>query len=39
MLYLVSGELVPEYNKLYQGKISALGNMFGFIIGMLAALL
>ena len=33
MLYIVSGELVPESNQLYKGRISALGNMLGFLIG------
>lgn len=36
MLYIVSGELIPESNKLYKGRISAVGNMIGFIIGVLA---
>lgn len=36
MLYIVSGELVPESNKLYKGRISAIGNMLGFIIGIFA---
>lgn len=36
MIYIVSGELVPESNKLYQGKMSTLGNVLGFIIGVLA---
>ena len=39
MLYIVSGELIPESNKLYQGKITAIGNMFGFIIGLLAMII
>ena len=33
MLYIVSGELVPESNKLYNGRMSAIGNILGFIIG------
>ena len=33
MLYIVSGELVPESSQLYKGRISALGNMLGFLIG------
>lgn len=33
MLYIVSGELVPESSKLYRGRMSAIGNMLGFIIG------
>lgn len=36
MLYIVSGELTPEYNKLYNGKLSTLGNITGFILGFLA---
>ena len=36
MLYIVSGELVPESNKLYQGKLSVISNVIGFIIGILA---
>ena len=39
MLYIVSGELIPEYNHLYHGRLSALGNMAGFIIGLLAMIL
>ena len=34
MLYIVSGELIPESNKLYSGKISTIGNIIGFVIGM-----
>ena len=36
MLYIVSGELVPESNKLYQGRMTAVGNMLGFLIGLIA---
>ena len=36
MLYIVSGELTPEYNKLYSGKMSSIGNMIGFILGLIA---
>ena len=36
MLYIVSGELIPESNKLYNGKISTIGNIIGFLIGMIA---
>lgn len=36
MLYIVSGELIPESNKLYRGRMSAIGNMIGFIIGIFA---
>ena len=36
MLYIVSGELIPESNKLYKGRMGAVGNMMGFIIGVIA---
>lgn len=35
MLYIVSGELLPESNSLYKGRLSALGNIAGFILGIL----
>lgn len=35
MLYIVSGELTPEYNKLYSGRIVTIGNILGFILGYL----
>lgn len=36
MLYIVSGELLPESNKLYQGRMSSIGNILGFLLGILA---
>ena len=36
MLYIVSGELIPESNKLYSGRMSSVGNMLGFLIGIIA---
>ena len=36
MLYIVSGELVPESNSLYHGRMTAVGNIAGFLLGMLA---
>lgn len=36
MLYIVSGELVPESNKLYKGRMTAIGNICGFLLGILA---
>lgn len=36
MLYIVSGELIPEANSLYKGRISGMGNILGFIIGFVA---
>lgn len=35
MLYIVSGELLPESNKLYKGRMSSIGNIIGFILGIL----
>ena len=39
MLYIVSGELVPEASKLYQGRMTALGNLLGFLIGIFATVI
>ena len=39
MLYIVSGELIPESNNLYKGRLSSIGNVLGFIIGILTALI
>ena len=36
MLYIVSGELIPESNNLYKEKLPVIGNVIGFIIGMFA---
>ena len=36
MLYIVSGELLPESNSLYRGKLPALGNIVGFVLGILS---
>ena len=36
MLYIVSGELIPESNQLYRGRMTAIGNIIGFLIGMFA---
>lgn len=36
MIYIVSGELLPESNRLYQGRMTGVGNMLGFIIGVFA---
>ena len=36
MLYIVSGELLPESNQLYHGRFPALGNILGFILGIFA---
>lgn len=35
MLYIVFAELVPESKKLYLGRLSSLGNIFGFICGII----
>lgn len=36
MLYIVTGELIPEANNLYKGRMSALANILGFILGIIA---
>jgi len=36
MLYIVSGELIPESNNLYSGKLPSIGNIIGFVLGMLS---
>ena len=36
MLYIVSGELIPVSNKIYKGRMGAVGNILGFIIGIFA---
>ena len=36
MLYIVAGELTPESNKLYSGKLSVIGNILGFVLGIIA---
>lgn len=36
MLYIVSGELIPESKNLYKGRFGAIGNILGFILGILA---
>ena len=36
MLYIVTGELIPEANSLYKGRMSAIGNILGFLLGIIA---
>ena len=36
MLYIVSGELIPESNSLYKGRFPTIGNIIGFILGLIA---
>ena len=38
MLYIVSGELTPEANNLYRGKLTAIGNILGILLGIFATL-
>ena len=35
MLYIVSGELIPESNKLYSGRMNAIGNIIGITLGII----
>ncbi len=39
MLYIVSGELIPESNKLYHGRMTAVGNIIGFLLGFFAMMI
>ncbi len=36
MIYIVSGELIPESNKIYHGRMTAIGNILGLLLGILA---
>ena len=36
MIYIVSGELTPEANSLYHGRMTAVGSMLGLLIGIFA---
>ena len=36
MLYIVAGELTPEANNMYKGRMNALGNILGFTLGIIA---
>lgn len=38
MLYIVSGELIPESNKVYKGRMNAIGNIVGFILGIFSSI-
>lgn len=38
MLYIVSGELIPESNKLYKGRMNSIGNILGFMLGIFATM-
>ena len=33
MLYIVCGDIIPESKQMYKGRLSAIGNIIGFIIG------
>ncbi|HJJ12048.1 MAG TPA: ZIP family metal transporter [Clostridiaceae bacterium] len=36
MLYIASGELTLEANNMYKGRMNAIGNILGFILGIIA---
>jgi len=38
MLYIVNAELVPESKRLYLGRLSSLGNVFGILCGIIVSL-
>lgn len=39
MLYIVSGELTPESNNMYKGRMNAVGNILGFILGIFSSII
>ena len=39
MLYIVSGELIPESNKLYSGRMNEIGNIIGITLGIIVTTL
>ena len=39
MIYIVMGELIPEANKLYNGRLNYIGNIIGIIFGLFAILI
>lgn len=39
MLYIVSGELTPEANNMYKGRMNAIGNILGFVLGLFAMMI
>ena len=39
MHYVGLGELIPEANKLYSGRMSSIGNIIGFLMGILVTVL
>lgn len=36
MLYIVSCELIPESKRMYTGRFASLGNILGFILGIIS---
>ena len=36
MIYIVSGELIPESKKIYRGRLASVGNIIGFILGIIS---
>ena len=40
LCYILSlGELIPEANSLYHGRMTAIGNIIGFLLGLFAMML
>jgi ZIP family zinc transporter len=38
MLYIVCGDIIPQSRELYRGRLSSLGNVLGFLCGMIVTL-
>lgn len=39
MLYIVFGELIPQSKKIYLGRLSSIGNVFGLICGIIVSMM
>ena len=38
MLYIVCGDIIPQSRALYRGRLSSIGNVLGFLCGMIVTL-
>jgi len=36
MLYISAGELIPESHKIYRGRTAYIGNVLGFVMGIVS---
>ena len=38
MLYIVCGDMIPESQNLYRGRMSTIGNILGIILGIMISI-